>query len=77
MTQENIEVKARRFVLIREEDPSGVSGVGKVAEGVEFDNGICVVSFTSPYSHANVYVSLHVMEAVHGHGGKTKTVWID
>lgn len=71
------DVKCRRFVLIRDEDVSGVSGTGKVAEGVEFDNGICVVSFISPYPHANTYFNLHVLEAVHGHGGKTKVVFVD
>lgn len=69
--------KARRFILVREEDVSGVSGVGKVAEGVEFHNGMCVVSFLSPFPNANVYMSLRVVEEVHGHEGKTKVVFVD
>jgi hypothetical protein len=69
--------KGKRFCLVRDEDVSGVSGTGKVAEGVEFENGICALSFSSQYPHANVYANIRVVTEVHGHGGKTRIVFVD
>ncbi len=40
----------RTFEVIRTADASGVSGVGKVAEGVVFENGECVLRWCT--SHA-------------------------
>lgn len=69
--------RARRFVLVRHEDVSGVSGTGVVAEGVEFQNGMCALSFSSPFPHVNTYVNARVMQEVHGHGGATEIVFLD
>jgi hypothetical protein len=69
--------KPRRFYLERTEDVSGVSGTGVVAHGVEFVNGLCVLSFLSPFVHANVYVNLRTLEEVHSHEGRTRVVFID
>jgi len=33
----------RRFLLVRDCDPSGVSGTGIVAEGVQFSDGTAVM----------------------------------
>jgi hypothetical protein len=71
------EFKARRFYLLRKEDVSGVSGTGKVAEGVEFLNGVCALSFSSSHMHVNVYMSIRAVAEVHGHGGATEVVWVD
>lgn len=71
------EFKARRFFLLRIEDVSGVSGTGKVAEGVEFENGMVALSFSSAYPHTNVYANMRAVEEVHGHEGATKIVFVD
>jgi hypothetical protein len=62
--------------IIRKEDLHGVSGTGKIAEVVEFSNGRCVVSWTSPHSSTNVYDNVKHVEAIHSHGGKTNIEWI-
>ncbi len=72
-----IKVKCRRFYLMRKEDISGVSGTGMVAEGVEFQNGMCALSFSSAYPHANVYANLRAVREVHGHSGATEVVFVD
>lgn len=72
-----MKVKARRFYLQRHEDVSGVSGTGKVAEGVEFENGMCALSFSSSYPHANVYANMRAVREVHGHSGATEVVFVD
>ncbi len=72
-----MEFKAKRFYLDRTGDVSGVSGIGKVAEGIEFANGIVALSFSSQFPHANIYTNMRVVEEVHGHKGMTKVVYVD
>lgn len=69
--------KPRRFVLRRIEDVSGVSGVGIVAEGVVFSDGIAVLRWTVALSSTAVYASIEELEAIHGHNGATRVEWID
>lgn len=68
---------ARRFQLHRDQDETGISGIGIVAEGVQFTGGMCALSWLSPYACVNVYANLKVVEDLHGHQGKTRIVWID
>lgn len=68
----------RRFNLVRNEDISGVSGTGVVAEGVFFErSGFYVLSWISAHKCVNIYPSLAEMMAVHGHEGATEILWID
>lgn len=71
------DIKMRRFFLERFEDESGISGTGRVAEGVEYHTGDCVICWLTPTSSINVYRSIKAVKEVHGHGGKTKIRWID
>ncbi len=70
-------VKLRRFVLERHEDVSGTSGLGTVAEGTMFSNGQAVVHFISQMESINVYANMTVVEALHGHDGRTSVRWLD
>ena len=65
----------KTFRLYRAEDESGVSGTGYVAEGVEFNNGKCALSWLTKHTSVAGYDNIAVLEAIHGHGGKTLTVW--
>lgn len=67
----------RRFVLVRDEDVSGTSGVGIVAEGALFSNNKAVLTWTTKYTSVGIYDSLAEMEAIHGHQGRTRIEWID
>lgn len=67
----------RRFVLNREFDPTGTSGVGIVAEGVQFSNGQVVIHWLSQLEAINVYANAIVLEKLHGHGGNTAIEWLD
>jgi hypothetical protein len=71
------EGKHRRFDLIRFEDETNISGTGRVAEGVQFSNGKCVMSWTTDVSSVVVYESIEDVEYIHGHQGKTVIKWID
>lgn len=80
-----IESELRRFVLVRTEDVSGVSGTGVIADGtLHASSGQATVLFRirpdsavkvrSHYSYAD---GMKDVEDVHGHGGRTRVVWID
>ena len=69
--------RSRRFVLDRHEDATGTSGTGIVAEGVEFSNGKVALHWFSHYGAVNVYDSMLVTTALHGHNGKTKVIYLD
>ena len=67
----------RRFHLQRVEDVHGVSGTGVVAEGVQFTNGYCCLTWLTPYTSVATYHSVDVLERIHGHEGRTRVVWDD
>ena len=71
------DITMRRFILTRTEDVSGTSGIGVVAEGIEFSNGQVVLHWVTQLESVAVYASLKVLEQVHGHGGKTIVKWLD
>lgn len=67
----------RLFVLERSEDPSGVSGIGTVAEGVVFTSGKVVISWLTPITSVAVYNSMDELMHIHSHGGLTVLRWIE
>lgn len=68
----------RRFHLVRYDDPSGVSGTGIVAEGVQYGDGwISMQWIDSPARVPTLFPSVDNMLLVHGHGGKTVHRWLD
>jgi hypothetical protein len=69
--------KLLRFVLVRDEDLTGVSGSGVVAEGIVFTSGQVVIHWLREPFSTGLYQSLEDVIFVHGHGGRTKLHFID
>ena len=69
----------RRWIMVRQEDVSGVSGVGLVAAGIEFATGEVVGAFMSKFPGSFSFPSMSVAQNVHSHKGKhdTKILYID
>jgi hypothetical protein len=63
--------------MVRHSDPSGVSGVGLVAYGVQFDDGHVAVRWVSGSPSTSLWDSVDDLMAVHGHRGATVLHWID
>lgn len=63
------------FQLVRAEDVSGVSGTGVVAEGVQFHDGQCVLSWFGSFHTIEVSPNVEQLLAIHGHNGKTVVRW--
>ena len=67
----------RNFVLERREDASGVSGVGTVAQGVEFDDGTVAMRWLTDTASTALYSSVDDVTAIHGHEGRTILVFVE
>lgn len=66
----------RLFELHRDEDETGISGTGKVAQGVIFANGQCALTWLTDVSSVAIYANVADVVAIHGHGGKTRVVQV-
>jgi hypothetical protein len=67
----------RRFELVRHADPSGVSGTGVVANGIQFTDGVVVLRWTCSRPATSVWDNLDDLITVHGHNGRTVVRWLD
>lgn len=69
----------RRFYLFRKEDPTGMSSTGRVADGIEFDNGQVALTWKKEFPSVTVFPSVSIVEKLHSHNGKdpTKIIWVD
>ncbi len=68
-----METTLKYFILFRHNDETGMSGTGKVAEGVELPNGECVMWWiVNPFSIV-IYHSMFELQYIHGHGAKKTT----
>jgi len=65
----------RLFHLLRLDDESGVSGTGRVAEGVVFSNGWVALLWLTETPSMGFYPSIEAVETIHGHSGKTRVVF--
>ena len=65
---------AKTFYLRRTEDESGVSGTGRIAQGIIFDNGRVAMTWLSEHPSVTVYDNIGEVTAIHGHDGKTEVV---
>jgi hypothetical protein len=68
---------ARRFYLQRDRDITGVSGTGHVADGVLWPDGSASVRWRGPRPSSVHWDHFADAEAIHGHGGATRIVWLD
>jgi hypothetical protein len=59
------------------EDETGTSGEGIVAEGAVFSNEMVALAWLTDTPSVVFYPDIKSMEEVHGHGGKTKLIYID
>jgi len=67
----------RLFYLDRVKDVSGVSGTGRVAEGVVFDDNSAVLRWLTKLASTAVYSNMEHLIQIHSHGGDTKITYAD
>lgn len=67
----------RRFYLQRDQDISGVSGTGRVCNGVQWPDGSVSLRWLGAHPKIDFAENMGVVEFVHLHGGATRIVWLD
>ena len=65
---------SKLFYLHRSEDESGISGTGRIAQGIVFDNGKVALTWLSDHPSVTVYDNIGEVRAIHGHEGKTEVI---
>lgn len=70
-------IPVRRFHLQRDADATGISGTGRVAEGVRFPSGHCVIEWSHNVNSLGIFDNIDEIRFVHGHGGSTRIIWDD
>ncbi len=67
------------FTIIRNKDQSGVSGTGRVLDGVIFPNGKVVVCWRAKFNTVAVYESFEAFKYIHvdSHpSNNTEIIWL-
>ena len=67
----------RRFVLRRDQDLTGISGTGIVAEGCEFTNGWVAMTWLTETTSVVFYPDIESVKKIHGHNGATLVIFLD
>ena len=70
-----MEPEPQLFYLQRDQDLSGLSGTGRVADGVLWPDGSCCVRWRSETSSVSVWSSFSDMVKIHGHNGATRILF--
>ncbi len=65
----------RTFEMHRDEDETGVSGTGHVADGVQFEDGKVAMRWRGKTPGTTFFDNMDHLNTVHGHGGKTRIVF--
>lgn len=72
------DVAPLRFYFRRNQDVSGVSGEGRIADGVLWPDGTASLRWRGPHPKVDFCDrGLVTAEHVHGHGGATEVVFLD
>lgn len=69
--------RMRRFVYVRNQDDSGVSGIGIKIEGIEFSNGKVCITWYTHMNSVTTFDSMKAFLSVHGHDGNGQVLWLD
>ena len=67
----------KTFDFIRDVDHSGISGTGRVAQGIAFDDGVCAMHWLTDYRSTAIYPDIDTLVAIHGHNGDSRIEWHD
>lgn len=68
----------RRFYLTRKDGKAGVSGTGKVLEGVLTDSGRVIVEWIEPFKTVGIYDTLDHFVALHVQlPHVSEMIWLD
>lgn len=64
----------KKFYLLRHEDLHGHAGLGTVAEGVIFDNGLVAMTWLTKYETVTMFQNIKAVKHLHSHEGRTEVI---
>lgn len=64
----------KNFYLLRHEDLHGHSGLGVVAEGTIFDNGMVAMTWLSKWDTVTMFKNVQAVKELHSHEGRTEII---
>jgi hypothetical protein len=67
--------EGRTFYLDRTVDKTGISGTGRVAQGLQFSNGFCLLQWLVEPRSEDWHFSIESIQKIHGHDGTTTLVF--
>jgi len=67
----------RLFIVDRRKDQSGISGIGVIAEGVEFTDGTAVMRWITETVTTSFFENMGDLRKIHGHRGETVIRYLD
>ena len=67
----------RLFALVRTDDVSGVSGTGRVADGVQWPDGTVTMRWRTTKATTVGADCIEDVVEIHGHDGRTTVAWSD
>lgn len=65
------------FVIIRETDNTGISGIGIVADGVQFKNGKCVLCWRGKIQTIVIHENIKSVMQLSCSHSKSKIKWLN
>ena len=72
-----VEPTPRLFIIDRSKDNSGISGVGVVAEGVQYTDGTVVIRWITETATTALFDSIEDVQKVHGYRGDSVIKFLD
>ncbi len=67
----------RCFYLQRNQDITGASGTGRVADGVLWPDNTVTVRWRGEHRSTVCWDGIDAVYAIHSHDGATRVVWLD
>lgn len=75
--QPGVEPEPRIFVVDRRRDHTGISGIGVIAEGVQFTDGTVVIRWITETATTGIFDSIEDLRKIHGHKGDSVIRWFE
>jgi hypothetical protein len=75
--QPGVDSDPRLFMVDRRKDQTGISGIGVIAEGVQFTDGTVVIRWITETPTTAVFDSIDDLRKVHGHRGDSVIRWVE
>lgn len=75
--QPGVDSDPRLFMVDRRKDHTGISGIGVIAEGVQFTDGTVVIRWITETATTGIFDNIEDLRKIHGHKGDSVIRWLE